>query len=47
MTETLTVRHSVVVRDRKDCKSYKCIVRQVKDGKIKIHYVGWSKNKDE
>ena len=35
------------VRDLKDDNHYKCKVVQVKEGQIKIHYIGWSKNPDQ
>ena len=37
----------VNIRDTRDDEFYKCKVMQVKDGQMRIHYVGWSWNYDE
>ena len=38
---------TIKVKDKKDGLVYKCKVANIKDNKIKIHYVNWSKSRDE
>ena len=44
----MVVKDDIVnIKDPRDDQFYKCKVRQVKEGKMKVHYVGWSQKYDE